>query len=368
MTQKPWLWQLQDWPQFHWDKNAIAPMEARFLMLSGQLVGTWRHLSESDQLELRIDWLTEEAFETSAIEGEILDRDSVQSSLRRQFGLKTDARRSSPAEAGIAEMMADLYRTSDEPLSEAQMFEWHRMIMNGRRDIENIGKWRVHSEPMQVVSGTVHDPNIHYEAPPSHTIASEMKRYIHWFNQSQDLPALTRAGLAHLYFVCVHPYEDGNGRIGRALAEKSLAQSLGQPSLIALSQLISKQRKTYYEALHAANYSLDITDWLIRFGQLVLDAQKFSEHKLIRLIDKVKMFDRLSGQVNARQEKALLRLFRAEPEGFKGGLSAANYRQITGATVQTATRDLSDLVHKGALRKTGERRYTRYYLNLPELT
>jgi len=367
MTQKPWLWQLQDWPQFHWDKNALAPMEAQFLQMSGQLTGTWRHLSETDQLELRVDWLTEEAFETSAIEGEILNRDSVQSSVRRQFGLMSDNQRSGPAEAGIAEMMVDLYQTSEKPLSDSQMFEWHRMIMNGRRDVSNIGQWRSHTEAMQVVSGAAHEPKVHYEAPPSDTMNAEMTSYMAWFNDSHELPALTRAGIAHLYFVCIHPYEDGNGRIGRALAEKSLAQSLGQPSLIALSQLISRNRKNYYEALQAANYSLDITDWLIQFGQMILDAQKFSEQKLIRLIDKAKMFDRLSGQLNPRQEKALLRLFRAEPDGFKGGLSAANYRQITGTTVQTATRDLADLVSKGALTKTGERRYTRYYLNLPEL-
>ncbi|SNZ20083.1 Fic family protein [Cohaesibacter gelatinilyticus] len=362
-----WLWTLPDWPNFTWDAQALAPLEARFLQGSGRLAGTWRHLAESDRLELQVDWLTGEALETSAIEGEILNRDSVQSSVRRQFGLKTDARRSGPAEAGIAEMMVSLYQTYADTLSSDTLFEWHRMIMNGRRDVDHIGEWRSHSEPMQIVSGAIHDPKIHYEAPPSDQMNAEMQAFVVWFNGSDDLPALTRAGIAHFYFVCVHPFEDGNGRVGRALAEKSLAQSLDQPSLIALSQTISKDRKRYYNALHDANHSLEITDFLVRFGELVLDAQQYSELKLIRLIEQTRMFDRLKGKLNARQEKALLRLFRAEPKGFQGGLSSANYRQITGTTIPTASRDLADLVDKGALTKTGEKRYTRYFLNLPDL-
>lgn len=368
MTQQtPWLWQLPDWPQFTWDQPAMAALEAQFLARSGQMVGASLHLAEDDQETLRIDWLSNEAMETSAIEGEMLDRDSVQSSVRRQFGLKTDNRRSGPREAGIAEMMVALYQAFDEPLSADTLFDWHRMTMNGRRDLDVIGGWRQHAEPMQVVSGTVYDPKIHFEAPPSDTMRTEMDAFIKWFEDSRELPALTRAGIAHFYFVCVHPFEDGNGRIGRAIAEKALAQSLGRPSLIALSQMISLKQRGYYDALEAANRSLEITPWLLWFGQTVLEAVTLSQHKLTRLIDKVKMFDRLRGQLNARQEKALLRLFRAEPEGFEGGLSAANYRQITGSTAMTATRDLTDLVAKGALRKTGERRYTRYFLNLPPL-
>ncbi len=362
-----WLWTLPDWPNFTWDAEALAPLEAGFLRGSGRMTGTWRHLDEIGRLDFQIDWLTGEALETSAIEGEILDRDSVQSSLRRQFGLKTDARRSEPAEAGIAEMMINLYQTFDRELTQDTLFDWHRMVMNGRRDVNVIGGWRTHSESMQVVSGAVHNPIIHYEAPPSDQASVEMQAFITWFNGSRHLPALTRAGVAHLYFVCVHPFEDGNGRVGRALAEKSLAQNLRRPSLIALSQTISKDRKRYYDALHGANRSLDATEFLMQFGQLVLDAQCYGEHKLIRLIDQTRMFDRLSGKINSRQEKVLLHLFRAEPEGFKGGLSSANYRQITGATIPTATRDLADLVDKGALVRTGERRYMRYLLDLPAL-
>ena len=331
------------------------------------MAGSWRHLSEDDQLDLRINWLSDEALETSAIEGELLDRESVQSSVRRQLGLQADRRRAGPREAGIAEMTVAVFQEFDAPLTAGTMQDWHCMVMNGRRDIDVIGDWRRHAEPMQVVSGPDYAAKVHYEAPPSDTMAREMAAFVEWFEVNRTLPALVRAGVAHFYFVCIHPFEDGNGRIGRALAEKALAQNLGQPSLIALSQMISRKQRGYYHALEAANRSLEITPWLIWFAETVIEAQEISEQKLIRLIDKTKMFDRLRGRLNARQEKALLRLFRAEPDGFEGGLSAGNYRQITGATVPTATRDLAELVKLGALKRTGERRYARYWLDLPSL-
>ena len=163
----------------------------------------------------------------------------------------------------------------------------------------------------------------------------------------------------------VRKSEDGNGRIGRALSEKALARALGQPSLIALARTIFRRRRAYYDALKAANESLDITGWLTWFAGIVLEAQTWSERRLIRTVEQTRLFDRLRGRLNPRQEKALLRLFRAEPDGFEGGLSADNYRRITGTPASTATRDLADLVAKGALRRTGARRYTRYWLDLP---
>ena len=158
----------------------------------------------------------------------------------------------------------------------------------------------------------------------------------------------------------------GAGDVGRALAEKALAQSIGEPSPIALST-IARRRRAYYDGLAAAGRSLDVTKWLAWFADVVLEAQRWTERRLIRLIEQARLFDRLRGQLNPRQEKALRRLFRAEPEGFEGGPSAANYRSITGAPASTASRDLADLTAKGALRRTGDRRHTRYWLDLPGL-
>jgi Fic family protein len=313
--------------------------------------------------------MSTEAINTSEIEGEILDRNSVQSSIRRNFGLATDNRRIPPAEQGIAQMMVDLYRTFNEPLSHSKLFAWHKMLTSGRRDLSDIGRYRTHAEPMRVVSGTVHKPDIHFEAPPSKEMTAQMERFIAWFNASatdakNPLPALTRAGIAHLYFVCIHPFEDGNGRIGRAVSEIALAQSLGQPTLLALSHTIQSARKDYYRNLELSNKDLGITDWLQYFAQTILDAQKYSQRLIEFLIAKVHFYDRLRGQLNDRQDKAVTRMFVEGLEGFKGGLSAENYISITGTSRATTTRDLQDLVEKGALVRTGERRHTRYWLNI----
>jgi Fic family protein len=223
---------------------------------------------------------------------------------------------------------------------------------------------------MQIISGSVSATKIHFEAPPSKKIPAQMKRFIQWFNRTapggrEPLPALTRAGIAHLYFESIHPFEDGNGRIGRELAEKSLAQSLGQPSLIALAATILARRANYYAALEAANKSNEITGWLAWFAGTAIEAQKRTLTLIEFLIDKTKLLDRVRSELNNRQMKALLRMFREGPEGFKGGMSAGKYGTITGASPATTTRDLADLTEKGALIREGERRHARYRLNVP---
>jgi Fic family protein len=198
----------------------------------------------------------------------------------------------------------------------------------------------------------------------------EMDAFVPWFNETapsgkRPLPALTRAGIAHLYFVSIHPFEDGNGRIGRALAEKSLAQNLGQPSLIALAYTIERSHKAYYAALERNNKDIEITDWLTYFAETILAAQRNTIKRLDFYVAKAKLHEKLRGHLNERQEKAIARMFREGIDGFKGGLSAENYISITKSSRATATRDLQDLVAKGALTRTGELRHTRYQLNIP---
>lgn len=365
-----WNWQQPDWPSFRWDRTRLENAEKQFLVSGGVFVGTVRHLGKEERDQLTIDAMSTEAVTTSEIEGEILDRASVQSSLRKQLGLPTDERRVRPAERGIAEMMVDLYRSFAEPVSEEMLFRWHRMVMSGSRSLRDVGRYRAGREPMQVVSGPVGEPRVHFEAPPSSRLPSEMERFISWFNRTapgreEPLPALTRAGIAHLYFESIHPFEDGNGRIGRAIAEKALAQSLGQPTLTALAAAILARRKSYYEALEAANKENEITRWLMWFAGVAIEAQRRTIALVEFLIDKTKLLDRLKGQLNARQEKALLRMFREGPDGFEGGLSAGKYSNMTGASPATTTRDLADLVAKGALLREGERRHARYHLSVP---
>jgi len=365
-----WNWQKPDWPNFRWDHTRLEAAERQFLVSGGVFVGTVRHLGKEERDQLTVEAMSTEAVTTSEIEGEILDRASVQSSLRKQLGLAIDERRVRPAERGIAEMMVDLYRSFANPLSEEMVFRWHRMVMSGSRNLRDVGRYRTGAEPMQVVSGSIHEPKVHFEAPPSSRVASEMKRFVSWFSRTapgreEPLPTLTRAGIAHLYFESIHPFEDGNGRIGRAIAEKALAQSLGQPTLTALAATILARRKSYYDALEAANKDNEITRWLMWFAGIAIEAQHRTIALVEFLIDKTKLLERLKGQLNERQEKALLRMFREGPEGFKGGVSAGKYSTITGASPATTTRDLAHLVEKGALLREGERRYARYRLSVP---
>lgn len=364
-----WNWQQPDWPHFRWNGDALAALEARFLQQSGVMIGVVKHLGEEDRTSVVLDVMTDEAIKTSQIEGELLNRDSVQVSLRREFGLETEKRRITPAERGIAEMMIDLYRGFADPLTDQVLGEWHRMVLSGRSDVEVVGRYREHEDPMQVVSGYLHKPTIHFEAPPSRALADEMERFLKWFEASGSagktpLPALTRSGLAHLYFVSIHPFEDGNGRIGRAISEKALSQAIGQPGLIALSQTIQRRRSAYYDALEAANKSNEVTDWLVYFAEAVLDAQAHSLTLIDFLLAKTRFHDKFRGRFNARQEKVIARMLREGPSGFKGGLSAANYITIADTSRATATRDLQELVAMGAADQTGTLKSTRYHLRI----
>jgi Fic family protein len=245
-----------------------------------------------------------------------------------------------------------------------------RSTLADSRHLEAIGGYRRHEDAMQIVSGRYDRPRMHFEAPPSSQIPEEMIAFLAWFNGSAPnggtpLPALTRAGIGHLYFESIHPFEDANGRIGRAVAEKSLAQNIGQPTLIALAHTIEQHRMAYYEQLEFHQRTLDITGWLVYFAETIITAQRTTLGGVAFHIAKTHFYDRFRDKMNERQEKVIARLFRGGPDGFKGGLSAENYIAITGTSRPTATRDLHDLVKNGALTRTGERRYTRYHLNLP---
>jgi Fic family protein len=290
----------------------VESRERQFLLGSGEFIGAFRHVGHDDQDMLKIELISDEALKTSEIEGEILDRVSIQSSLRRQFGLGTDDRRIPPAESGIAQMMADLYKNFKASLTHETMFAWHSMLMNGAQRINAIGDYRTHPEPMQVVSPNLVNPKVHFEAPPSSEVKEEMDDFVSWFNETapdgkRPLPALTRAAITHLYFVSVHPFEDGNGRIGRALSEKSLAQNLGQPSLIALAYTIERERKAYYDALERNNKDIEIADWLLYFADTVIDAQRNTIKRVDFYVAEAKLYGTLRGQLNERQEKVLVR-------------------------------------------------------------
>lgn len=361
-----WNWQLAEWPHFSFDPSFIREAEEQFLQEAGYLKGLLAHIPAEELTEIKINTLSEEAFKTSEIEGEHLDRDSLQSSIRHNFGLAT-SKNLRRAEQGIADIMTGIYESYAQPLSHEMLFDWHQKLMVDNRRIADVGRYRTHADAMQVVSGALHKPKVHYKAPPSGRMQIEMDAFIAWFNKtapngSNPLPALTRAGIAHFYFVCVHPFEDGNGRIGRALVLKALCQNVKQPLLLALSYTIQNNKKAYYEALQKNNQTLEITSWQTYFAQVILGALNYARKLANFIVEKAKFYRQVEHLLNERQKVAIDRILRDGPDSFPLGLNAEKYIRITGTSRATATRDLQDLVDKKIFSQTGERKATRYHL------
>ncbi|MFM2393196.1 MAG: hypothetical protein RLZZ546_1178 [Bacteroidota bacterium] len=363
-----WSWELKNWPCFEYDYSDLAAYEIEFQRNMGKVIGVLQHFDQSNTDHLRIEILTQEALSTSEIEGEILNRDSVQSSIRRQLGLQTNRNKVNPKEAGIAELMVNVYTQYDQKLSKSILCDWHKMVTNGRRDLDVIGDYRKHIEPMQIVSGNYTNQKLFYEAPPSRVLNKEMKAFINWYNSNltntSEFPTLIFAGITHLYFEMIHPFEDGNGRIGRALVEKAISQRINGPSLNSFAKIIDTKKKKYYETLQACNHTLEITKWLDFFSKTVIESQEYTFKLIDFLIKKNKFFAKYNSLLNERQEKVLLRIFAEGIHGFKGGLSAGNYQSIANTSPATATRDLVQLVEMGALRKEGELRHARYWAEM----
>jgi Fic family protein len=372
MSENKWNWEQGNWPNFVFDYNALAPFEKRFQRESGTLFGSVKHIAGDDLDQLTIEILSQEAEKTSAIEGEQLNRESLQSSIRKNLGLDPGrAIKSTPAEIGISTLMVEVYRSFQAELDHQALFDWHKLVCNGRTDLEVVGGYREHEDPMQVVSNRldVDSPRVHFEAPPSTEMTREMDGFLSWFGSTNpqaggEMTPLVRAGYAHLYFLCIHPFEDGNGRIARAISEKAISQDLGQGALLSLSQVIESEKNDYYQQLELHNYTLDITNWLLYFSDVVIRAQARTQTLVEFLIAKSRFFQTYGELLNERQLKVVKRMFEAGPDGFTGGLSSKNYQSIAKTSSATATRDLKNLVHIGALTSKGALKATRYYLNL----
>jgi len=365
-------WQQNDWPDFTYSLEGLEDDLFLFAEKAGRVTGKWQALPDDAQQESVIAMMVAEAIKTSSIEGEFLSRSDVLSSIRRKLGLHSETitikdRRA----AGAAELMIDVRRTWHEPLTEEKIFNWHRMLLKGTQGL-TLGAWRTHEEPMQVVSGAFGKEKVHYEAPPSSMIPQEMQRFIAWFNDSAPegrngiREAPIRSAIAHLYFETIHPFEDGNGRIGRAVAEKALSQGMGRPALLSLSDAIESRKKDYYSALEQAQRSNEITDWIRYFTRTILDAQSRSEEQIDFILRKVKFFDRFRDRLNERQRKVINRMLDEGPDGFEGGMNARKYIGITKTSKATATRDMQNLVEIGAFRRSGSAggRSTRYQVDL----
>ncbi len=362
-----WNWQLSGWPNFTYNFPEILQKERQFLLEAGSACAFLKTLNENDHKQLVVEILSLEGLESSRIEGEILDRESLQSSIKKHFGLQSNQKEQAGKEKQIAELLCHVYESFDQPLTHEMLYNWHAILFKNQTHIEDCGRYRTHSEPMQIVSSRYGLDKVFFEAPPSAQVFEEMATFIDWFNSSRSSDSiLARAAIAHLYFENIHPFEDGNGRLGRILVEKILSQGVERPVLMATSKILEKRKKEYYAALEKCNHTLEVGHWVQFFIEVILQAQKQSMDFLYFLIEKSKMLRLLTNKLNARQEKVLLKLFAEGLEGFKGGLTAEKYIAMTKTSKATATRDLADLVEKGALIRTGELRHTRYHLYLKE--
>jgi Fic family protein len=365
-------WQQKDWPQFKFSLNEVEDELLLFAEKLGKVSGILESLPEETRQETIIDTMLAEAIKTSEIEGEFPGRKDVLSSIRKNLGLhhSTEFIKDKSA-AGLGELMIDVRNSFKEPLTEQKLFAWHKMLLSTNKRI-TVGAWRFHKEPMQVISGTIGKEKIHFEAPPSSQVKKEMKAFINWFNDTapggkyEIKKAPVRSAIAHLYFETIHPFEDGNGRIGRAIAEKALSQTAGRPVVLSLSSAIEVKKNDYYTSLENAQRSNEITGWIEYFVKTLLTAQTEAEAQIDFTLKKTKFFDHYKNKLNERQLTVIKRMLEEGTKGFEGGMNAKKYMAITKTSKATATRDLQELLQTGAFILAGNAggRSTSYLVNI----
>ncbi|HEY2135131.1 MAG TPA: Fic family protein [Xanthobacteraceae bacterium] len=362
-----YLHQLPDWPNFRWDHRGLAKQLAAVRHRQGRLIGRMHGLGFALREEAVLRTLTDDVLKSSEIEGEILDKDQVRSSIARRLGIDIGALL--PADRnveGVVEMMLDATQKYKEKLTTDRLFGWHSALFpSGRSDMSRItvGAWRPEkSDPMRVVSGAYGRERIHYEAPVARRLDAEMKHFLDWFNSEDDTDPVLRAALAHLWFVTIHPFDDGNGRIARAIADMSLARSEDSPQrFYSMSAQIRLERKAYYDILESTQKrDLDVTPWMEWFLSCLDRAFDGAEKILGNIFHKAEFWKRHgAAALNDRQRDMINRLL----DGFVGKLTSSKWAIIEKCSPDTALRDISDLVDLGILKKDpGGGRSTSYSL------
>ena len=363
-------WQQNDWPEFRYLSNEVEDTLFSFVEQLGHVSGILNSFSDDIRIEAIINTMVAEAIKTSEIEGEYLSRQDVTSSIRNNLGLnETQEAVKDKMSKGAGELMVAVRKTYADPLTIEMLFTWHEMLLGESKRI-TVGAWRKHTDPMQVISGPIGKEKIHFEAPPSSNVPKEINAFITWFNDTapggkkEIKKAPIRSAIAHLYFETIHPFEDGNGRIGRAIAEKALSQTIGRPILLSLSKAIEAKKKLYYASLEEAQKSNEITPWVNYFVTTILEAQTEAKNLVNFILIKSKFFDRFSPVLNERQLKVVQRMFEAGPSEFEGGMSAKKYMSIAKTSKATATRDLQQLSELQVFKVEGGGRGTNYSLNI----
>ena len=342
-----------DWPKFRWQDQALAASLAEVRHRQGRLIGRMEALGFKLREEAVLRTLTEDVIKSSEIEGEELDVDQVRSSIARRLGM--DVAGLVPAERdveGVVEMMLDATQRYDQPLTQDRLFGWHAALFpTGRSGMNKIivGDWRDDSSgPMQVVSGPIGREKVHYEAPTADRVGQEMAAFIEWLDAKHEIDPVIIAAIAHLWFVTIHPFEDGNGRIARAIADLALARSeQSAQRFYSMSSQIRAERNRYYDLLEATQKGdLDITPWLQWFLECLDRAFDKADDTLSAVMDKARFWDAIKDQpLNERQQRVLNRLL----DGFEGKLTSSKWAKLTKSSQDTASRDIDDLIRKGIL-------------------
>ena len=358
MPETKYIWQSPKWPQFTWNDSKILPLLSQARKRQGALLARASELG----LDLQVQILTDEAQKTSAIEGEKLEAASLRSSIAKRLGIPNAGIPSKDRNIqGLIEMLIDATQNFKNPLTDIRIKGWQAgLFPTGYSGIHQIvtGSWRTSNEPMQVVSGQMGKAKVHYEAPPATQLKKEMTSFIKWFNSKQKIDGLIRAAVAHFWFVTIHPFDDGNGRIARAISDLALAQDEDiAKRCYSLSSQISHDRNAYYKILETSQKgSVEITDWIIWFLETYTKALSSSE-AIVEKTLLINSFWKIHAQtdLNPRQKKVLQKILEFEPDGFQGGMTNMKYVSINRVSSATAKRDLRDLEEKGILKRNDQK-------------
>ena len=361
MDNPRWIWQQSDWPIFRWQAKILAPLLRSCQQLQGRLLGMAGAIAGDTQVEGELDTLLQNIITSSAIEGERLNVASVRSSLARRLGVAQDeGAATTPRSEGLAELMLDATQHFGEPLTKQRLFDWHAWLFAQQDSLLarpiRVGALRG-DEPMQVVSGRVDRPTVHFEAPPRAGLEAQLDAFLDWFNRSRDetaLDPLLRAGLAHFWFVTLHPFDDGNGRLTRAITDLALAQGEHQAiRFYTMSASILADRAGYYRVLETSQKATpDVTAWLQWFLLTLQHSLQEALQRIDRVLAKARFWQQHQQQgLLPEQVKVLNRLLDGGERGFEQGISAAKYQAVARVSKATATRHLADLVAKGCLER-----------------
>jgi Fic family protein len=359
--------ELPDWPNLKWDDSKLSSLLAEVRHQQGRLLGRMEGLGFPVRAEATLTTLTADVIKSSAIEGERLDAEEVRSSIARQLGMDFGATKAAGRDVeGVVEMMLDATQKYTEPLTAERLFAWHASLFpTGRSGMHKItvGAWRpAEAGAMQVVSGPIGKERVHFEAPAAEKLAGEMARFLEWLAHDQGTDPVLKSGIAHFWFVTIHPFEDGNGRIGRAIMDMALARAEGAPErFYSMSTQIEAERKEYYLRLERGQRAdTDITPWLKWFLECLGRAIAGADKALSGVLRKAKTWERINeAPVNDRQRRVLNRLL----DGFEGKLTTSKYAKLAKCSPDTALRDIKALVERGVvIQDEGGGRNTSYHL------